>query len=148
MSEFERIVTLTPAFDKRHTDPSKNYGIHGVGLRMVLKGPKGATQFVLYTSWHLPHVQADMDAKPLNDFPYMFHKPTPADIGYHWHAPQYEGQFTGACEYVAGGKCYYDGSSLQAQDVYDILVREGSEGVWRELERRYRELESRAGEAP
>jgi hypothetical protein len=33
---FERIVTMNPAYDKRNADPSKNYGIHGVDLRMVL----------------------------------------------------------------------------------------------------------------
>jgi hypothetical protein len=52
----ERIVEMLPAWDKRDADSSKNYGIHGVELRMVLKGEEGAVQFVLYTNWHLPHV--------------------------------------------------------------------------------------------
>lgn len=143
VTAFERIIVLTPAFDKRHTDPKKNYGVHGVDLRMVLKGAFGAIQFVLYTNWQLPHVQAETDSRPLNQFPYMFHKPQPADIGYHWHSAQYEGQSPMPCEYVSSGQCYYDGSCLQAEDVYEILVREGSEGVWRELERRYHELANR-----
>jgi hypothetical protein len=137
---FERIVTLSPAFDKRSPDPSKNYGIHGVDLRMILKGPLGATQFVLYTGWQLPHVQAELDCKPLGQFPYLHHKPLPADVGYHWHKPQYDGQDSRKCEYTPTGRCYYDGSGLQAEEVFEILLREGSEGVWRELERRYHEL--------
>lgn len=38
----ERIVEFTPAFDKRSSDPSKDYGIHGVDMRMVLKGVTAA----------------------------------------------------------------------------------------------------------
>jgi hypothetical protein len=141
-SMFEKIVTMTPAFDKRHTDPTKNYGVHGVDLRMVLKGPLGATQFVLYTGWHLPHVQAEFDRKAGG---YDLRKPLPADIGYHWREPRYEGQtpIQESCEYCDGQPCFYDGSSLQAEDVYKILLTEGSEGVWRELENRYNELAAR-----
>lgn len=39
----ERITKFYPAFDKRSSIPGKNYGIHGVELRMILKGNKGAT---------------------------------------------------------------------------------------------------------
>lgn len=131
--EFERIVTMSGAFDKRHSDPSKNYGIHGVELRMVLKGPIGATQFVLYTGWHLPHVAAEIGNS----------KPMGADKGYHWPTPQYEGQDQMDCAYVAGGKCYYDGSSLNAENTFETLLNKGSDGVWAELEEMYRELAAR-----
>ena len=63
----ERIVEFTPAFDKRSSDPSKDYGIHGVDMRMVLKGENAATQFVLFTNWHLPHVHDE-----LNGSSYLF----------------------------------------------------------------------------
>jgi hypothetical protein len=128
MSEFERIVTFDPAFDRRHSNPSKNYGVHGVDMRMVLRGPKGATQFVLYTGWQLPHVE---DSEPLA-----------ADFGYHWHRARYEGQEPMTCSYLPCGQCYYDGSGLRANDLFDVLRKEGGEGVWRELEKFYRELEA------
>jgi hypothetical protein len=149
MSEFERIVYMSPAFDKRHSSPSKNYGVHGVDLRMVLKGPKGATQFELFTNWHLPHVtSATLDAPPQSRIGLeCAFLPTPADLGYHWKVARYEGQepIRQSCEYCDGEPCYYDGSSLNAERIYEVLLREGSDGVWRELEALYREIE---GEAP
>lgn len=46
---------------------------------------------------------------------------------------------SGECKHVKGGKCYYDGSGLNADRVFEILRREGSDGVWRELEEYYTE---------
>ena len=60
----EKIVKFYPAFDRRK-DPKGNYGIHGVDMRMILKGDKGAVQFVLYTNWHLPHVQEELNLKAI-----------------------------------------------------------------------------------
>ena len=58
----ERIVEFNPAYDERN-NPKGNYGIHGVNLRMMLKGDSGVVQFVLYTNWHLPHVQDELESK-------------------------------------------------------------------------------------
>lgn len=138
----ERIVTFNPAFDKRHANPSKNYGIHGVELRMVLKGDLGAVQFVLYTNWHLKHVQEELDAKPpfSSRYPHISCHPMPSDLGYHSPKPMYDGQNTmGKCEYLNGKPCYYDGSGLNAEKVYDVLLNEGSDGVWKYLENYYNE---------
>lgn len=139
--KFERVVEIIPAFDKRHEDPKENYGIHGCDLRMILKGRKGATQFVVFTNWHLPHVQKEFDAK--RDFgmvsSHTLCHPMPADVGYHSYTPRYEGQnFTREdCAYLGGKRCYSDGSGLDAYDVYKMLVEKGGEAVWSELERRY-----------
>lgn len=132
MTNFDRIVTVIPAFDRRHKDPSKNYGIHSAELRMVLKGSKGATQFVLYTGWHLKHVR---EGSFVSD-------PLPADLGFHSPIPQYTGheETSIECPYVDGGRCYYDGSSLQADTVFDALVSGGSEAVWEILEGYYHEM--------
>lgn len=130
---YERIVEFTPAWDKRDPDPSKNYGIHGVELRMVLKGAKGAVQFVLYTNWMLPAVMREGGGS--------YHlPPMPADLGYHWIEPRYEDQRAMQCEYTGTGKCYYDGSGLNAERIYEVLLREGSEGVWKALEAYYEDL--------
>lgn len=131
----KRIVEMTQAYDER----AHGYGIHGVDLRMVLKGPEGAVQFVLYTAWQLPHVRAEFDGK--KDDHLLCH-PTPADLGYHSCVPCYEGQTVveNECRYLDGRACYYDGSSLQAHAVFDVLLREGSEGVWSLLEEHYRRI--------
>ena len=129
----ERIVELTPAYDKRDPNPGKNYDVHGVNLRMVLKGKRGAVHFLLYTDWHLPSVRDWLEAKGYHN------DPLPADVGYHSPVPMYEGQepISEACEYLDGKPCYYDGSGLAAEDMFDTLTREGDAGVWRELEAYY-----------
>lgn len=68
-------------------------------------------------------------------------KPMPAYLGYHSPKPMYEGQsaITHECEFLEGKPCYYDGSALNAGPVYERLVSEGSEGVWKALEAYYEE---------
>lgn len=137
----ERIVEFNPAYDERN-NPKGNYGIHGVNLRMMLKGDKGVVQFVLYTNWHLPHVQDELESKMVGKDKFYIQtitRPLPADLGYHSPKPIYEDQLpmSDSCEYLDGHECYYDGSGLNAERIYDVLLKEGSEGVWRELEEYY-----------
>lgn len=187
----ERIVKLLPAWDKRNSDPSKNYGVHGVELRMVLKGPEGAVQFVLYTNWHLPHVTEGLLASghseearerqrsltietfgfgpgPRVDFDGLVDRafkmygtesttrqsrfdvtqvralfqPIPTDLGYHSRVPRYDDHkvIDQACPYLDGRPCYYDGSGLNAYRIYNVLLEEGSYGVWRALEAYYKQV--------
>lgn len=133
MSQRERIVQFTPAYDER-----PKYGVHCVDLRMVVKGPHGAVQFVLMTSWHLPHVQRERAAQRVE---HVLCQPFPADLGYHSPVPRHEGHMaTEGCPWVESGTCYYDGSGLQAHRVYERLLREGDAGVWAELEAEYDRL--------
>ncbi len=136
----ERIIEFTPAFDKRSNDPKTNCGIHGVNLRFILKGELGAIQFVVYTNWQLPHVTKEHEAK-FGRYPYdkpCVFQPMPADLGYHSPKPMYEGQTSmkSECD-VLNGVCYYDGSTSQAEGVFNLLCEEGGEAVWKRLEREY-----------
>lgn len=139
---FERTINFIPAFDKRHADPAKNYGIGGVRIRFVLKGSLGAMQFVIETNWQLPHVQEEVDRKPFDwGLPYFRHKSMASDVGYHSPKPMYEDQKPmDHCDVLADGKCYYGGSSLYAEETaFPILLKEGSDGIWKFLENEYRE---------
>ena len=138
----ERIVEFAPAYDKRGPDSSSNYGVHGVNLRFVLKKEKGAVQFLLFTNWHLPHVQKELDSRTNLEFPHLSCHPDPADLGYHSPEPKCgeEISSTESCSYLNGKPCYYDGSGLAAERVYERLLREGSEGVWSELESYYSKI--------
>lgn len=135
--ETTREFTMAAAYDKRNKDPKKNYGIGGCTLRMVVRGNKGAVQFVVHTNWHLPHVQKELDANRSVEDHRLCH-PLPTDVGYHSKVPMYEGHtaMPRECEYT-GGECYYDGSGLRAYGWYDTLVAEGSEAVWKLLEKEY-----------
>jgi len=139
--KLERIVKFDAAFDKRHADPKKNYGVHGVEIRFVVKGPAGATQFVVFTNWQLPHVRKEQEARPEADpqFRHLFCRPMAADLGYHSPKPIYQGQKAMPnCQYLGGKECYYDGSGLRARDAFRRLLEQGEEGVWEALESEYR----------
>ena len=146
---FVRLVEWSPAWDKRHEDPTKNYGIHGMELRFVLKGPETATQFVLYTNWLLKHNQEAQD-RVLAPSPHLLCHPLPADLGYHSLRPVYsEHQLADeTCPYLDGRPCYYDGSALRALDLYWRFVAEGDVIVWRELESEYWDVVHRAAILP
>ncbi len=126
----ERITKLTPAYDWRDKDPAKNYGVHCADLHMVLKGPKGAVQFVVFTGWYLP------GTPPQN--------PTPAGLGYHSPTPRWEGQEINReeCPYLDGKPCYYGvpGPYTMDEEFMNVLLREGSEAVWERLEGYYHEV--------
>jgi len=138
MPRFKREIIFDPAYDERNAESGKNYGIHGVNLRFYLTGPKGAVQFVLHTNWHLPHVEKELDSRLDIKWPHLYCHPLPVDLGYHSPKRRYKGQtlLTKDCPLLKG-KCYYDGSSLNAEPVYKRLLQEGSDGVWKELEKYY-----------
>jgi hypothetical protein len=149
----KRTITFEPAYDKRHPDPKKNYGIHGVTIRFVLQGKEGAVQLVLYTDWFLPHVQEELhnrgdhggvqswrNGKPW--FAGVDLKPIGADIGYHSAKPlhkwQKKSQPSQAKCHILGTPCWYDGSTLRASEVgVPALLSKGSDGVWALLKEEY-----------
>ena len=129
--EFEKRIIWSPSFDRRDPDPGKDYGIGAVKLRFILKGPLGATQFVMSTGWLLKSLR-DEGRKS---------EPVAYDIGYHSPVPRYGGHYAmpGICE-VLGSECYYDGSTLTAGVVMDAFFENGEDEVWRILRDRYDEL--------
>lgn len=131
----ERIIEFSPAFDKRHKDPSKNYGIHGVEIRFVLKGQRGAVQFLVFSNWYLPNVVEEHKYDQFGRW-----QPMGADVGYHSKRPMYDEQHQYDCPYVEGGKCYYDGSGLAGEEMLRTLIAEGGDAVWKGLETYYTDV--------
>ena len=132
-------IKILPGYDKR----KEGYGIHGCNLQFILKGKKAAVVFSVFTNWMTPEVQEETDKRPPSpSHPYLFHKPLPADIGFHALKPfedylkEYKQE---KCCYLDDRPCYYDGSALQAQDVFNILTTKGSDGVWKYMEKCYKE---------
>jgi hypothetical protein len=139
MSDFEQIVEVVPAFSKRDHDPAKDFGIGAVQIRFVLKGPKGATQFVIGTDWYLPADQRRL--RPRTGVLGETVQPSGWNVGYHSPVQQYEGQqqSTEACEYLNGEPCYYGESGLAAADFVPTFLAGGSDAVWKMLRERYDE---------
>lgn len=124
----ERIVEFWPAYDRRSSDPAEDYGIGPMKIRFILKGEKGAVQFLIGTNWFLPGLS-------VKDFGER--QPVAWDLGYHSY--KMGATFFEECD-VLGGPCYYDGSTLAAEPIRDRLVSEGSDAVWEALEEYYEQV--------
>lgn len=142
--EFETIQRVKLPFDRRHESPSKNYGIHGLDVWFILKGPKGATQYMFNAGIYLPHVEEEYLRRNIDLFSYKdCGKFSGYDVGYHAKEPQFEGQQPhGDCD-ILGGQCYYDGSGLFAaektKEFFSIRGESIEPHIWKFLEEQYLE---------
>jgi hypothetical protein len=122
----------------RADEPKKNYGIGGLRVWFLLKGERGAVQFCCGFGIYLPHLYLEYAVQHPGSL-----KPEISgwDVGYHALEPQWEGQSSmGPCDHFGGKPCYYDGSSLRADDwVKDIFVggKWPEEKLWAMLEAEY-----------
>ena len=129
---FERITKVRLPFDMRSDKPGENYGIHGLDVWFILKGPKGAVQFLANFGVYLPSVKHVTPGEIMG-----------FDVGYHAPTPQYDGQRScnDTCELVEGGICYYDGSSTLADEwakqIFSTVGRPPDNVVWEMLEHEY-----------
>jgi len=86
------------------------------------------------SGWQLEHVRKEFVQKNSSvDYPFAF------DLGYHSPKPKYDGQIImeGSCDYVESGKCYYDGSGLNAVPVMEEFIKNGEESIWERLNEFY-----------
>lgn len=145
----ERRVEIRPAYNKRSTDPKKDYGIGAAIIYFLLidKEARQAVQFVIATGWYLPgsHTGKSRErVKSLQGFKGVVaetDEPMPFDLGYHSPFPTYEGQTPMEdqdCPVIGPGLCYYDGSGLNAYEAFGVLVEKGSDGLWAFLSDYYR----------
>lgn len=139
MSELKREFEISAAYDKR-----PKYGQHCAEFRFYVKGPKGAVQFVLFTGWYPSLIPTpDKDWRELSTVLKLgkHDAPMPADLGYHSPVPRYEDQsLMDPCHVLPEGKCYYDGSSLNASRIFSIMVHQGGDAMWKALEDYYAEV--------
>lgn len=104
----------------------RSHGQHGMQLRWLLRGSKGAAQFVMYTDWPPSRPSSTTTLMGGRMFPMA------ADLGYHARRAQYDGQEARGCD-VLDSVCFYDGSGLQAERVLTRFFAEGEEAIYREL---------------
>lgn len=140
--KFEKIQKVKLPFDMRSPEPNKNYGISGMRVWFILKGPKGATQFMFGVGVYLPHVESEYKANgtDLNSF-HDIGVFSGWDVGYHALEPQYDGHAANDDCDILGCKCYYDGSSLRASDkvkeFFSIRGEPIEPHIWKFLEDEY-----------
>lgn len=140
MNKFRREIQMIDPFDKRDDDPKKNYGISALQIRMLLHGEHATMQFLFSTGMHLPNVMKENLKKGAHLFE-LLNRPMGYDVGYHADVPQWEGhEPMEKCDVRPQGTCYYDGSSLQADNLLKVYFKKGQDAVWKKLEQLYKEL--------
>lgn len=94
-------------------------------IRFYLKGEKGVIQFCITTGWN--HQMTGFEEK-VRSYAY--------DIGYHSPIPKYDDHKPmEKCKFYE--KCYYDGSSMYAHELFDKLIDYGDEYIWWKMEEFY-----------
>jgi len=127
-----QIVKMKMPFDKRSSDPKKDYGIHSMDIFFITGKDDNYVQFFLNIPWYLDHVAHNLLTRDRLDLSFLGQG---YDVGYHAKHPQYDGQSPMDCDLISTGKCYYDGSSLQAEKWYqDVLQFNNLDEIWPKLQ--------------
>ena len=126
---FERGMQVSLPFNRQHTDPKQNYGIGGISLRFYYREIiTGRTiQFYMHDSWSY---FAKSRVRPFEQY-------SGADVGYHDTGPHYQNHEPMECDIVKGGECYYDGSSVQAEEWLDHFSETNFTDLWQRLRQRW-----------
>lgn len=128
-------IEILAGWDHRNQEE----GYHGCEILFILSGTAGAVTFACSTDWSpLPVQQKYMNGIQRTNI--IGIQPTPMDFVYHSFKPSNLPQQIkhDDCPYSATGVCYTFISRGMATYLRDILLTDGSEGVWRELGQRYR----------
>jgi hypothetical protein len=122
--ELKRETALLPAYDNR----DEGGGQHGVELYFKLTGPEGMVYVYFTTDWYLTPSRA------------FDERPEPGGLGWHTWQPQDDrAPSTAECDTFGGRPCWIGESGLGAEPYRDVLLSEGSDGVWAKLEAYYAE---------
>jgi len=140
--KFEKIIKTSAPYDKRHKNPSKNYGIGSLSIWFILKKGEKAVQVLLSTNCYLNStikeyktLHPDFLTGEYSEGDYEGW--TCYDVGYHNNTPQFKGQESMECNILKKGKCYYDGSSLRGKNdkVAENYIKHGDNWVRSYLEK-------------
>lgn len=134
---YEHIVSFSSGFTcerwlANKKDP-QNHGIGCVDILFLVRNERGAIQFRLLSGWYPNWHEKTYGHGDT---------PLPSDLGYHALEPQYEGQtmMTEHCPWLNDRPCYYDGSTLNAKEPFNILVNQGESALWKFLRDYHREI--------
>jgi len=142
----ERAVVFIPGYNgDPDAPPARNYGVHGMEIWWYLRGPRGAAHFGIFTEWTPGELRPGHGRSPLG-YPVReaSQYPSGADLGYHARVPQWDGQEIYARKEcgIIGGRCYCDGSGLQADSLAREFTQYGESVIWAALEAEYATLKT------
>lgn len=138
-----QITVAHRAFEKRHDDPARDYGIGSVELQFALIGPAGAITVGVSTGWYLPHVEERL-LREHDHTPFMGRRSCAfqgAGTAVCIHAPSpRKDYFMGPddCHLLPGGQCWGDIGFLAGDEAYAVLVEGGEDALWEFLASWYR----------
>ena len=119
---FEKEIQFIPQ-SKNSKDSSQ--------IRFLLKGEEGIVQFFMTTGWRTDETK-ETKAKISHLYPMAFY------LGFHAKEKIFDYLEPRDCDLL--GICYYDGLHLNAIYLPRILIEDGHEAVWKELENYYMEI--------
>lgn len=139
----ERAVLFQPGYNGDHdAEPRHNYGVHGMEITWLLRGPAGAVQLMIYTNWIPGELSPGHGLPPggmaVPRAPFE-HYPMSAGIGLHSPSPLYDDQHSRLDCRLLDGACYYDEALTASDHLAKRFVLEGEPAVWAELESWYAE---------
>jgi hypothetical protein len=127
------VVTFERRYDfrKGYNKLAEGKGVHGMEIHFHLVGELGAVSFELSTGW-VP------DQKPTVNRTVSDLFPMGNLVGFHWKTQKFgfQTRSTNECP-LTGGACWWDASFLAGDDLLRILIDQGEEPLWAELEARY-----------
>lgn len=137
--KFKREIVFSPAFDKRNPDPTKNYGICAITIAFNLSSSRGTLVLRLLTNQGLPETVKEYNEKG-GIFTWKYQAWGLGSLDMHSFKPHFVGHQKSSrkCDFIGKKYCYVDGSCLAAEKMADILLREGTEGLWNAMEKRYK----------
>lgn len=132
----EKVVRFFPAYDFRNPNSQKNYGVGDIQVCMLLKGERGAVDFIFNTGIFL--------RKTLKKTHNLARRGE-VNVGYHSYERFFEWQNSHKdCNFLNGKVCYNGSSGLDAQKYLDILINKGDNVVWELLKEYYFKVFSEA----
>lgn len=150
VGKVERIIQMVPAWDKTPKAPGEpNYGIHGMEQFWVVRRGPYAIHWRMMLPWYLSQNRQGVGVRTSWDYDGI------GDIG--THGPN---ALNAACDYGNGTcpyierECFGHSNALASNALFDVLVRDGAEAVWQQLEKRLDALQleteehSRASNCP
>lgn len=154
-ADLTREVRFEKGYDYRDV-PNDGRGAHGMDIRFILRGPRGAIACKVSTGWMVNPLVGRFSRSGNNerrrgvglDLGVWDHYPSGSGIAAHVAEPPAGKDWLGPddCDVLPGGRCYGDVGYLVADEFVLRLVRDGEDAAWDFLAEIYADWLSPAAE--